>query len=178
VVAVSALLAVDASALGRSPAPLAAAVEAGRLGWMSPAVRAGAAIASLGGLQSLIVGVSRTVFAMADRHDLPGFLAAVHPRFQVPHRAELAAGAVVVAVVAVADVRSAIGFSSFAVLVYYAIANAAALTLTPEQRRWPRVLAVAGLLGCLAVAASLPVASVIAGGAVLAAGAVVFWIKR
>jgi APA family basic amino acid/polyamine antiporter len=178
VVAVSALLAVDASALGRSPAPLAAAVEAGRLGWMSPAVRAGAAIASLGVLLSLIVGVSRTVFAMADRHDLPGFLAAVHPRFQVPHRAELAAGAVVVAVVAVADVRSAIGLSSFAVLVYYAIANAAALTLTPEQRRWPRVLAVAGLLGCLAVAASLPVASVIAGGAVLAAGAVVFWIKR
>jgi APA family basic amino acid/polyamine antiporter len=178
VVAVSALLAVDAAVLGGSPAPLATAVEAGRLGWLSPAVRIGATIASLGVLLSLIVGVSRTAFAMADRRDLPGFLAAVHPRFQVPHRAELAVGAIVVAVVAVADVRSAIGFSSFAVLVYYAITNAAALTLAPEQRRWPRALAVVGLVGCLAVAASLPLSSVIAGSSVLAAGALVFWIRR
>ncbi len=54
-----------------------------------------------------------------DRH-LPAPLAAVHPRFAVPHRAEVAVGVVVAAVAAVADVRAAIGFSSFAVLVYYA----------------------------------------------------------
>ncbi len=92
-------------------------------------VRAGAAVAALGSLLSLILGVSRTTLAMArDRH-LPHALAAVHPRFASPHRAELVVGAVVAVVAAVADVRGAIGFSSFAVLVYYAIANASAMTL-------------------------------------------------
>jgi APA family basic amino acid/polyamine antiporter len=41
------------------------------------------------------------------------------------------------------------------VLLYYAITNAAALTLTPAERRWPRPLALLGLAGCLVVAASL-----------------------
>ena len=177
VVAVSALLAVDATTLGNSKAPLAAAVEAGDLRWLSPAVRIGATVASLGVLLSLIVGVSRTAFAMAGNRDLPTFFAAVHPRYRVPHRAELAVGAIVVAVAAVADVRSAIGFSSFAVLVYYAITNAAALTLAAEQRRWPRALAVAGFVGCIAVAASLPTMSLAAGSGVLIAGSMVFWIR-
>ena len=92
-------------------------------------MRAGAAVAALGSLLSLILGVSRTTLAMArDRH-LPAGLAAVHPRFAVPHRAEIAVGVVVAVLAAVADVRGVIGFSSFAVLVYYAIANASAWTL-------------------------------------------------
>ena len=70
-VAVSALLAGGRSRARRSPAPLATAVEAGRLAWLAPVVRVGAAIASLGVLLSLIVGVSRTMFAMASNRDLP-----------------------------------------------------------------------------------------------------------
>jgi basic amino acid/polyamine antiporter, APA family len=66
-------------------------------------------------LLSLIVGVSRTAFSMAANRDLPAFLAAVHPRYRVPHRAELAVGLIVASVAAVVDIRSAIGFSSFAV---------------------------------------------------------------
>jgi APA family basic amino acid/polyamine antiporter len=176
-VAVSALLAVDASTLAQSPAPLATAVEAGRLAFLAPAVRIGATVASLGVLLSLIVGVSRTVFAMAANRDLPGFFAAVHSRYKVPHRAEVGVGLLVAAVVAVADVRSAIGFSSFAVLIYYGVANAAALTLEASRRRWPRWLAAAGLLGCAALAFSLPVAAVVGGSALLLAGAVVFALR-
>jgi len=93
---------------------------------------------------------------MAAARDLPVALAAVHPKHKVPHRAEVAAGIGVVLLVAVLDVGGAIGFSSFTVLVYYAVANAAALTLSPQERRWPRPLAVIGLVGCIAVAASLP----------------------
>ena len=59
----------------------------------------------------------------------------MHPRFKVPHRAELAVAAVVVVLAATVDLREAIGFSSFGVLFYYAIANAAAWTLTPEEGR-------------------------------------------
>src|SRR5690606_10267356 len=151
-VALAALLALDAAVLAAAPAPLAAAVEAGGLAALSPAVRIGAAIASLGVLLSLVVGVSRTVFAMADNGELPRWFAAVHPRYRVPHRAELAVGLFLAVLVTVAELRSAIGFSAFTVLTYYAITNAAAWTLGGRERRWPRALALAGLIGCLVLA--------------------------
>jgi amino acid transporter len=77
--------------------------------------------------------VSRTTFAMARDHHLPDKLAVVHPRFKVPHHAELAVGIVVAVLAATVDVLGAIGFSSFGVLVYYAVANACAWTLTPAE---------------------------------------------
>jgi APA family basic amino acid/polyamine antiporter len=177
VVAVAALLAVGPDALAASSAPLATAVAAGPWDALVPVVRAGAAVASLGVLLSLLAGVSRTGFAMAAAGDLPAWLAAVHPRFKVPHHAELAVSVLVGVVVASADVRGAIGFSSTLVLAYYAVANAAALTLLPGERRWPRWLAAAGLAGCLLVAASLPVGSVLAGAAVLVL-ATAAWLVR
>jgi APA family basic amino acid/polyamine antiporter len=139
-------------------------------------VSAGAAVAALGSLLALLLGVSRTTFAMArDRH-LPGVLDAVHPRYGVPHRAEVAVGVVVVAVVLAADVRGAIGFSSVAVLVYYAIANASALTL--DRDRGTRLVPVLGLVGCLTIAACLPPATTIGGSAVLAVGALLWALRR
>jgi APA family basic amino acid/polyamine antiporter len=176
-VCAAALFAVGPAALATASAPLADAVAAGRLAELEPVVRAGAAVASLGVLLSLQAGVSRTGFAMAANHDLPHGLAAVHPRYRVPHRAELAAAVLVGAALLAVDLRGAIGFSSALVLVYYAVANAAAWTLGPTERRWPRWLAGAGLAGCLLLAASLPAGSLLAGAAVLAVGAAV-WIVR
>lgn len=177
-VAVSALVGAGAPAIAAAQAPLAVAVEAGRLAWLSPAVRVGATVASLGVLLSLIVGISRTAFAMAANGDLPTFLAAVHPRYHVPHRAELAVGVIVAGVAAAADIRAAIGFSSFAVLVYYAVTNAAAWTLSPDERRWPRALCVLGLLGCVVLALTLPLVSVVGGTILLTLGAVVYAVRR
>jgi len=176
-IAVSAVAGAGAPAIAATAAPLAAAVEAGQLAWLSPVVRIGAAIASLGVLLSLIVGVSRTAFAMASNNDLPMYLAAVHPRFRVPHRAEVVVGCIVAVVAASADIRSAIGFSSFAVLTYYGIANAAAWTLPREQRRWPRAIAALGVLGCAVLALTLPVRSALTGGALLVTGALVYAVR-
>jgi basic amino acid/polyamine antiporter, APA family len=177
-VAVSALLAAGPDTLAASTAPLDTAVRAGSLDWVAPVVRAGGTVAALGALLSLIVGVSRTVFAMAANGELPRWLEAVHATHRVPHRAELAIGALVVVVVVVlADLRGAIGFSSFAVLTYYAIANASAWTLPAEQRRWPRAFAASGVVGCVLLALTLPSASVLCGAAVLAAGAAL-WVVR
>jgi basic amino acid/polyamine antiporter, APA family len=177
-VGISVLAGVGAAAIAESSAPLATAVGNGRHASLVPAVRVGATVAALGALLSLLVGVSRTVFAMASTRDLPAALAAVHSRHQVPHRAELMVGAVVAIVAAVADIRSAIGFSSFAVLVYYAITNAAALTLDRNQRRWPRGFAGLGLLGCVALAFTLPTASVVGGAAMMLAGAAFYLFRR
>jgi APA family basic amino acid/polyamine antiporter len=177
-VGVSALAGAGATEMAASSAPLTIAVEGGRFAALSPAVRIGAAVAALGALLSLIVGVSRTVFAMASRRDLPVMLAAVHPRYRVPHRAELGVGAIVAMAIAFTDISSAIGFSSFAVLTYYAIANAAAWTLEPERRRWPRPLAGLGLLGCVSLGLTLPIASLLAGAGVFAAGAALYGLRR
>lgn len=166
--------------LAVSAAPLAEAVRVAGLPGLAWLVRAGATVAVTGVLLSLLAGVGRTTLAMARRRDLPGALAAVHPRHRVPHRAELAVAAVVIVVVALGDVRGAIGFSSCTVLVYYAITNAAALTLgrAPERRIPVQLIAALGLVGCLVLAVSLPVASVLAGFGVLALGALGYALRH
>ena len=149
-------------------------MRAGHLDALAPAVRVGGAIAALGVLLSLIAGVSRTAFAMAANGDLPRWLDAVHAEHKVPHRADVVIGVLVAVVVSLTDVRDAIGFSSFCVLAYYAIANAAAWTLTREQRRWPRGLPGAGVVGCVVLACTLPVRTALSGAGVLAVGALIW----
>ncbi|BDT99505.1 MULTISPECIES: APC family permease [Nocardia] len=178
VVAVAALTVLGPGNLASATAPLTDAVTAAGADRLAPVVRAGAAVAALGSLLALILGVSRTTLAMArDRH-LPHVLAAVHPRYAVPHRAEITVGVVVAVLAATVDVRGAIGFSSFGVLAYYAIANAAAWTLSPAENRPPRVIPATGVAGCLLLAFALPVTSVLAGVAVLAVGALAYLARR
>ncbi|WP_317444851.1 APC family permease [Streptomyces collinus] len=175
-VAVAVLSVLGPDRLGHATAPLADAVRVAGVPGLAPVVRVGAAVAALGSLLALILGVSRTTLAMArDRH-LPGALAAVHPRYRVPHRAELAVGAVVAVLAATVDVRGAIGFSSFGVLAYYAVANASAWTLSPAVRS--RVVPAVGLLGCATLAFALPVASVVVGAGVLVVGVLAYGVRR
>ncbi|KOV62460.1 transporter [Streptomyces sp. MMG1121] len=175
-VAVAALTVLGAGRLGYATAPLAEAVRAAGMPALVPVVRAGAVVAALGSLLALVLGVSRTTLAMARDGHLPRALAAVHPRFRVPHRAELAVGAVVAMAAATVDVRGAIGFSSFGVLAYYAVANASAWTLSPAPLS--RAVPVVGLLGCATLAFALPAVSVAAGAGVLAAGAAAYGVRR
>ncbi len=170
IVGVSALAAAGPAVLAQAAAPLTAAVQAAGAGAIAPVVRAGGALASLGALLALIAGIGRTGLAMARRRDLPGWLGAVHPRYRVPHHAEVALAAVVCVLVLTTDLRGVIGFSSFAVLIYYAIANAAAFTQPAADRRWPRALNVLGVAGCLVLVVTLPLPAVIAGLALFAAG--------
>ncbi|HEX6486795.1 MAG TPA: APC family permease [Nocardioidaceae bacterium] len=162
-----------------SDAPLAAAVGSTGWDWATPVVRVGAAAASLGALLALVAGVGRTALAMGRNGDLPSWLAEVHPRFHVPHHAEVAVAVAVCALVLTVDLRGAIGFSSFGVLLYYFVANLAALSQDPEHRRYPRGAQVAGAIGCLALALTLPAEAVLGGLLVLALGASYrFWRQR
>ncbi|MBT2228325.1 APC family permease [Nonomuraea sp. NEAU-A123] len=177
-VAVTALSVLGPMWLGASGAPLADVATASGAAWLRPVVSAGAAVAALGALLALLLGVSRTVLAMARRRDLPELLAEVHSTTEVPRRAELAVGVVVVGLLLVADLRGAIGFSSFGVLVYYAIANACALTLGPDEGAPPKAVPVLGLALCLLLAATLPLTSVLAGLAVFAVGLIIWKIRH
>lgn len=169
-VAVTLLTVLGPDAVAGSAAPLADAAAATGRPWVGAVVRVGAVAASLGALLALVAGVSRTTLAMAREGDLPRPLAAVHARYRVPHRAEVALGVVVVVLVLTVDLRGAIGFSSFGVLLYYLVANLAALTQDRAHRRFPRALQVLGALGCVALTATLPPASVLGGAGVVAAG--------
>src|SRR5262245_42992693 len=169
-VGTSVLFAAGAEALAVSKAPIVTALDAAGAAWASPIARVGAAVASLGSLLALIAGVGRTTLAMARNGDLPRWLASVHDEHRVPDHAELLIGVVVAVLVLTTDLRGAIGFSSFGVLVYYAVANASAYTQDARDRRWPRALNVVGFVACLVLVVALPWRSVLVGIAVLAAG--------
>ncbi|WP_347976032.1 amino acid permease [Microbacterium sp. ProA8] len=170
VVAVAVLSALGPAGVAASTEPVAEAAVRSGWEWIGTVVRVGAAAASLGALLALIAGVSRTTFAMSREADLPRFLDRVHPRTRVPLRAEIAVGAVVVVLVALIDLRGAIGFSSFGVLLYYFVANVAALRQRGEARRYPVALQIVGAIGCLVLAVTLPWQSVVGGVVVVAAG--------
>ncbi|MFP4149052.1 MAG: APC family permease [Nitriliruptoraceae bacterium] len=172
------LLALGPETLAASTAPLADAVVAGGWAGLAPVVRIGAAIAAGGVLLSLLAGISRTSLAMARRRELPGVLDAVHPRYRSPYRAEVAVAVVVSGILLVADLRGAIGFSSFAVLTYYALANASAWRLDADERRWPRGLAGLGVVLCVALAFTLPLVAVVGGLALLVVGSLLWLATR
>lgn len=166
VVASTALYVLGAGTLAGSRTPLADLASAGAPA-LEPLVAIGAGLAVVGVLLSLLAGIGRTALAMARDRRLPGGLAAVSGRFGAPWAAEITAAVAVLFVVATFDLTGAIGFSSFCVLVYYAVANASAATIaSPTPVPW------IGLGGCLLVAASLPMDAVLGGLAVFAVGAV------
>lgn len=133
-------------------------------------ITAAAALASLGALLALIAGIGRTSLAMARHGDLPRPLSRVGSKFAVPFVAETAVAIAVIVLLLTTDVLTVIGFSSFAVLIYYAVTNISALTLSDRPWYWPRILNLAGLVGCLLLAFTLPTMSVLVMLAILLAG--------
>lgn len=170
VIAVTVLTVLGPDGTAATPTPLAAAVDASTWSWAAPVVRVGAAAAALGALLALIAGVGRTSLAMARQGDLPGWLAGVHPRYQVPHHAEVALAVVVCVLVLVVDLRGVIGFSSFGVLLYYLVANMAAFSQDQDRRLFPKALQVVGVIGCIVLVVTLPPTSVAAGLGLFAVG--------
>jgi basic amino acid/polyamine antiporter, APA family len=162
--------------LAATQTPLLEAVQQSQFAAGAPAVQAGAAAACLGALLALITGVGRTTLAMARERDLPRPLARIGGKHTVPYVAEVTVAAVVILLLLTTDVMTVVGFSSFGVLLYYAVANASAYTLKAHPGYAPKWLNAVGFLGCLLLAFTLPAASVLAMTAVLAAGVVGRWL--
>ncbi|NYF99480.1 APC family permease [Janibacter cremeus] len=156
-------------------APLAEAAEISSWPWLGPALRVAAVLAAGGALLALVLGASRTLLAMArDRH-LPPALAVVDGPHGTPRRAEAVIAGLVIMLIVLVDLRGAIGFSSFLVLTYYAIANASALTL--ERRPAAKIVPTLGLVACVVVAVLMPWQSVVAGVVILSIGAFIGWAR-
>ena len=173
-VAIAALGTLGPSRLAQAGAPLTESVETAGWPWAIVVVRLAALLAAGGALLALLAGISRTMFAMAQNRDLPTWIGAVHQGRKSPYRAEITTGLSVAAILLVTDLVGAVEFSSFLVLWYYAVANLASLRLHPGERRWPPIVSAVGLIGCLVLGFSLPVATIGAGIGVLTAG----WLAR
>ena len=139
-----------------SPAPLEQIASIVQGPGLSAAVRVAAVLAAGGALLSLLAGVGRTLFAMGRAGDAPEKLSAVS-RHGVPHRAQLLAAVGAAAVVLAGGIAGALALSAASILAYYGIAHLAALRLDADERRPPRVVPVAGLIGCIALTVSLVV---------------------
>ncbi|MHA7278268.1 APC family permease [Arthrobacter sp. MDT2-2] len=175
--ALSLLHAFGPARLAGTTAPLRevfdAATSSGAAGVGSAVITLAAALASLGALLALIAGVGRTSLAMARGGDLPRVLSRISSRYSVPWVADVVTAVVVVVLLLATDVLTVVGFSSFGVLLYYAIANIAAFTLTERQWYSPRWLNAVGAAGCLVLAFTLPATSVLTMVGVLAVGLIV-----
>jgi APA family basic amino acid/polyamine antiporter len=135
-----------------SAAPLeqvARRFESPEVAWV---VSIGAVSAMAGVLTNLLLGLSRVLLAMARRGDMPSALSVLGRSAQSPRRAVWAVGAGIAALVLIGDLRLTWSFSAFSVLVYYGLTNLAALRLPPAAHRYPRVVALLGLISCSGLA--------------------------
>ena len=98
-------------------------------GWTVPVLVFAAALAAGAVLLSLIAGVGRTLFAMADRGDAPRIFAAVGRTSRIPYRAEIAAAVGTALLVTVGGLTLALAISGSMILTYYAIGHLSALRL-------------------------------------------------
>jgi APA family basic amino acid/polyamine antiporter len=96
----------------------------------------GAMVATNSVLLTTILGVSRVTFAMARNNDFPMFLSRIHPKYETPYYAIWITGLLMVLAIVFADLTRVVAVSTFASLIYYLIANFAALRLRGKVRRY------------------------------------------
>lgn len=168
----------DANALG------AAARDGLPLSWIAQQlgkpvvaniIAIGALFAMAGVLLNLVLGLSRVVLAMARRRDMSARLAMLNPASTSAPAAVIVVGIVIALITLGGDIKAAWSFSAFTVLLYYAITNLAALRVSAEDRFVPRIVSVAGLVGCFALAWFVEMHIWLTGLAIIALGLVWHW---
>lgn len=147
--------------LSLGPAPLESIVAVSGSTAADVIVRVGAVVGAGSVLISLLAGMGRTLFAMADAGDAPRALAAVSSR-SVPHRAAAVVAVLAAVVVLAGQLSWALAISGGSILAYYSVAHLAAWTL-PAGQRPPRLVPVLGLMGCLLVLGGLAAVAVTGG---------------
>jgi APA family basic amino acid/polyamine antiporter len=172
-VAIVAVGAVGAEGMAATAAPLQVAALTFPYPWVAVVVSVGGVTAMLGVILSQLLGLSRMGFAMARRRDLPLFLEKIHPRYGVPGRAVLLVGAIASLVAATGTLRGVASAASFAILIYYGIANLSALRMPREAKLFHDAIPVIGFVACLLLALSLALPVILAGLGILGAGFVV-----
>jgi len=138
----------------------------------------GACTAMLGVLLSQILGISRMMFAMSRRNDLMPQLSRISKRSSVPSIAILATGTIILLLTLFLDIRELSALASFDILLYYSIANLAALRLPKADKRYHNVIAVLGLIVCVVLAFSLKMSILLLGVGLLVVGFILRYVNH
>jgi APA family basic amino acid/polyamine antiporter len=141
--------------------------------WVTLLVVAGA---SLGSMLALLAGVSRTAATMAEDAELPKIFAKRN-RFGSPWLAEvlIAAGAIIL-LYSNPYWQWMVGFSSFSVLLYYAIGHVAAFRASGQKATPSRVVQVLGFILCVALLLAVPGPAVWVSVSILVVALLVRWL--
>jgi basic amino acid/polyamine antiporter, APA family len=167
-----------APALAHSGSPLADAIGSTGSSGAVLIISLGAMIATASVLLTTIMGISRIVFSMARSQDLPSLFERIHPKFGTPHYAIAITGACMIAALLLADLTLVVAVSTFAMLLYYLIANIAAFRLPREHRMYSPWVPIIGALSCIGLIVFLSPTSWIIGCVGLAIGGTWFLFRR
>jgi basic amino acid/polyamine antiporter, APA family len=167
-----------AASMAGSASPLEVAARGFQFPQVSRVVAIGATTAMLGVLLSQVLGISRMVFAMARRRDIPAFFDHVHPVSSIPDRGVILTALAMILVAVFGTLDVIVSAASFTILVYYSIANLAALRMRPQDRLFPIWIPVLGLISCLTLAVTLQPQIIASGMGLLVAGFILRWLYR
>lgn len=157
-----------ASGLASASAPLAALMDTSSSAQVGVLVRVGAAAATVAALLGALSRAAAGAARLSREGELPAFLGRGGSR-GTPWVADLTLGALTLAMTLLLSATTAIVVTVVAALVHHAVLHAAVLRLPGRPVR-AAVVAVAGGVGCLAVAASMPPWPLAATAGALAAG--------
>lgn len=169
---------VGARVLSETGSPLGRAAQEFPFPGVVLIIGIGATTAMLGVLLSQLLGISRMMFAMARRNDLPSTLEVIHPKFHVPHIGICLSGGIVILLSIFGTLQFIVSAASFTILLYYSITNLAALRMRSEQKLFPDWIPVLGFIACLIMAVSLDQRSILAGLVLLVLGFGVRWVMQ
>jgi APA family basic amino acid/polyamine antiporter len=169
---------VGVSGLSQSGSPLTDAIGVTGSSSVVLLISAGAMIATASVLLTTIMGISRIMFAMSRKGDLPAFLKRIDPRFSTPHYAIWISGAFMIAAILLADLVLVVAISTFAMLVFYLIANIAAFRIPSKYRQYPVIVPVIGAVSCIGLIGFLTINSWIIGIIGIATGIVWYGVQR
>jgi len=127
----------------------------------------GAITAMLGVLLNLILGLSRVLYAMSQKRDMPALFGVSSDG--IPKRAVIAVSLIIAALALIGDIKLTWSFSAFAVLVYYGITNLCAIRMPRDLRLYPVWTAWFGLFICLTLAAFIDPTVIVIGLGLIAA---------
>lgn len=155
-------------ASGLASAPLAALMDTSSSAQVGVLVRIGAAAATIAALLGALSRAAAGAARLSREGELPAFLGRGGSR-GTPWVADLTLGALTVAMTLLLSATTAIVVTVVAALVHHAVVHAAVLRLPGRPVR-AAVVAVAGGVGCLVVAAAMPLWPLLATVGALAAG--------
>lgn len=161
---------IGAPAMSATSSPLQQAANAMQAPGMSVVITLGASTAMLGVLLSQILGISRMLLAMGRRNDLPHFFELIHKKTYVPHVAILFTSVIILLITIFGSFEFVVRTATFTILLYYSIANAAAIRQPLAEQIYGRIIPWLGLAGCIAMSVSLPFIVILSGFGLLLAG--------